>query len=77
MEIYIAKSAGFCFGVRRAVNDAVSAIKQYGGTINTYGELIHNPQEVDRLSALGIVNVTTLTMSRSLPTEGLRINRLP
>ena len=26
------------------------------------------------LSALGIVNVTTLTMSRSLPTEGLRIN---
>ena len=60
MEIYIAKSAGFCFGVRRAVNDAVAAIEKFGGTINTYGELIHNPQEVARLSALGIVPVSDL-----------------
>ena len=60
MKIHIAKSAGFCFGVRRAVNDAVAAIEEYGGTINTYGELIHNPQEVARLSALGIVPVSSL-----------------
>ena len=60
MKIYIAKSAGFCFGVRRAVNDAVAAIEKFGGTINTYGELIHNPQEVERLADLGIVPVSSL-----------------
>ena len=59
-EIILAKSAGFCFGVRRAVNDAIKAIKEYGGTINTYGELIHNPQEVMRLSDLGIKPVSSL-----------------
>lgn len=56
IKIYInsAKSAGFCFGVRRAVSEAEKLAK-LGKTINTYGELIHNPHEVDRLKALGLI----------------------
>ena len=54
MKVTLAKSAGFCFGVRRAVSEAEKLAK-LGKTINTYGELIHNPHEVDRLKALGLI----------------------
>jgi len=50
MEIYIAKSAGFCFGVKRAINIAVaSADSNKGGDIHTLGPIIHNPQVVETL----------------------------
>ena len=53
MEIRVAKSAGFCWGVKRAVNIAVDAI---GKTKKTYclGELIHNRREIERLKKLGM-----------------------
>ncbi|TAL17735.1 4-hydroxy-3-methylbut-2-enyl diphosphate reductase [bacterium] len=55
MEIKIAKAAGFCMGVRRAVEMALDAAHSTGETVYTYGPLIHNPQELDRLRAEGIV----------------------
>ena len=53
MEIRVAESAGFCWGVKRAVNIAVDAI---GKTKKTYclGELIHNRREIERLKKLGM-----------------------
>ncbi|MEO2069290.1 MAG: 4-hydroxy-3-methylbut-2-enyl diphosphate reductase [Desulfurobacteriaceae bacterium] len=53
MEIKVAKSAGFCWGVKRAVNIAVNSI---GKTAKTYclGELIHNRREIERLQRLGM-----------------------
>ena len=53
MKIKVAKSAGFCWGVKRAVNIAVNSI---GKTKKTYclGELIHNKREVERLKKLGM-----------------------
>ena len=45
----LAKHAGFCFGVRRAVEAAERAAPAY-----TLGAIIHNPQAVARLEALGI-----------------------
>ncbi len=59
-EIILAKTAGFCFGVTRAVNmvrgllDDPEVIKP----IYTYGPIIHNDQVVDELRALGAVSVT-------------------
>ena len=55
MEIKLAKTAGFCMGVRRAV-DIVLEIAQHetNRRIYTYGPLIHNPQTIELLKARGI-----------------------
>ncbi|MDR3049703.1 MAG: 4-hydroxy-3-methylbut-2-enyl diphosphate reductase [Elusimicrobiota bacterium] len=52
-EITIAKKAGFCFGVRRAIKLAEEAVLQ-NKTVSVIGPIIHNPQEVKRLENLGI-----------------------
>ncbi len=49
----VAKTAGFCFGVGRAVKIAEEAAKEKG-RVYTLGPLIHNRGEVERLSALGV-----------------------
>jgi len=52
MPIILAKSAGFCFGVRRAV-DMTHALLRQGVPVTLLGELIHNTQVTDELLALG------------------------
>lgn len=46
-EILIADAAGFCFGVKRAIEKAETMDKAF-----IFGSLIHNPQEVARLASL-------------------------
>ncbi|ADU97648.1 4-hydroxy-3-methylbut-2-enyl diphosphate reductase [Thermovibrio ammonificans] len=53
MEIKVAKSAGFCWGVKRAVNMAVEALEK-DGRAYCLGELIHNRREIERLRKLGM-----------------------
>ena len=59
MELTIGKHAGFCFGVRRAVQTAFDAAKAQVPCV-TLGPLIHNPQEVERLARAGIRAVMSL-----------------
>jgi (E)-4-hydroxy-3-methyl-but-2-enyl pyrophosphate reductase len=61
MEIKLAKTAGFCMGVRRAV-DIVLEIAQHetGRHIYTYGPLIHNPQTIELLKNRGITPVKSI-----------------
>ena len=47
-KITVAKSAGFCFGVKRAI-DLAQDIASKNNDVYTFGPLIHNPQEVARL----------------------------
>ena len=54
MKLTLAKTAGFCMGVRRAVDLALDAANQRKGPIYTYGPLIHNPQALDLLKEKGI-----------------------
>ena len=54
MEIKVAKSAGFCWGVKRAVNIAVDAVEKGNGRALCLGELIHNRREIERLKGLGM-----------------------
>lgn len=49
MKIYVTKTAGFCFGVKRAINTANKCAEKTSGEIFTLGPIIHNPQVVDRL----------------------------
>jgi (E)-4-hydroxy-3-methyl-but-2-enyl pyrophosphate reductase len=54
LEIILANSAGFCFGVNRAVNMVYELIEQ-GKTVCTLGPIIHNPQLVEELSEKGVI----------------------
>ena len=48
VKITVAQSAGFCFGVKRAI-DLAQDIASKNKDVYTFGPLIHNPQEVSRL----------------------------
>jgi len=54
MKIIIARTAGFCMGVRRAVEMVLDAPGSRKGPICTYGPLIHNPQVLASLREKGI-----------------------
>jgi 4-hydroxy-3-methylbut-2-enyl diphosphate reductase len=54
MKISIAKTAGFCMGVRRAVDMVLDAANTSDTPIYTYGPLIHNPQVLEMLEIKGI-----------------------
>jgi len=54
MKIRIARKAGFCMGVRRAVNLVLKALNANQTPLYTYGPLIHNPQTLELLSRLGV-----------------------
>lgn len=53
MRIEVAKSAGFCFGAKRAV-DMVQELLYRGEKAATLGALLHNPQLVEELEAKGV-----------------------
>ena len=57
MRIKMAKSSGFCMGVRRAVELALESVHHREGPIYSYGPLIHNPQAVDLLKAKGLTTI--------------------
>ncbi len=58
--IEVAKTAGFCFGVKRAV-DEVYRMVENGHNVATLGELIHNPQVVDDLKSRGAFSYEKIT----------------
>ena len=53
MSVTVAKSAGFCFGVSRAVETVEQAAAQ-GGCVATLGPIIHNRHVVQRFENLGV-----------------------
>lgn len=54
MRIAIAKTAGFCMGVRRAVELALDAANASKDPIYSFGPLIHNPQVLSLLEEKGV-----------------------
>ncbi len=48
-NVILAKNAGFCFGVKRAVDEAIKYQKEFGKKIYTLGPLIHNNDVVNYL----------------------------
>ena len=87
--IRVAKTAGFCFGVNRAVETVYDLLKQ-GARVCTLGPIIHNPQLVESLSARGVRIIhspaeaqpgeTVVIRSHGVPpsvTEALRARGVP
>lgn len=58
MEIRLAKTAGFCFGVSKAVDQVYQLLAQ-GRQVCTLGPIIHNPQLVAELETKGVYAVTS------------------
>ena len=59
MKIILAKSAGYCFGVRDAVNAAYDASKEHG-EVYMLGDIVHNENVVEDLEKKGVKVVENL-----------------
>lgn len=56
MVIKLAKTAGFCFGVKRAVETVYEQLKEHEGKkIYTYGPIIHNDEVIHDMEEKGVV----------------------
>jgi 4-hydroxy-3-methylbut-2-enyl diphosphate reductase len=60
MKVILAKKAGFCMGVRRAVETTMETVHRSGGKIATFGPLIHNPQVLGLLREQGVDIITEI-----------------
>ena len=61
MEVIVASSAGFCYGVKRALDTVLSASKASGRAMFILGPLIHNPQVIEDLERQGVKSVKALS----------------
>ena len=66
MEITVAKSAGFCFGVQRAVDSVYKDLEENSGKIYTFGPIIHNEQVVEDLNKRGIEVIDTVEQLKKI-----------
>ena len=55
MEIIVGKKAGFCFGVKRAVEGSLKEILKEKKNVYCLGELVHNKQVMDGLISKGVI----------------------
>lgn len=66
MKITVAKSAGFCFGVQRAVDSVYKELEENSGKIYTFGPIIHNEQVVEDLNKRGIEVIDTVEQLKKI-----------
>ena len=60
MKVLLAKHAGFCMGVRRAVETTLDMLHHEQQGLATFGPLIHNPQVLDLLKERGVKILTEI-----------------
>ena len=66
MEVKLAKTAGFCFGVKRAVETVYKEAEKNNETIYTFGPIIHNEQVVEDLEKNGVFVVNSVEELKKL-----------
>lgn len=54
MGVITARTAGFCWGVRRAVDMVLAALREGDDPYAIYGQLVHNPQVLEALADRGV-----------------------
>ena len=77
MKISIAKTAGFCFGVKRAMNIAFRIAREKRKGVFTLGPIIHNPQVVEKLSARGIIPINDIRGRKDIRALIVRTHGIP
>lgn len=68
-RVKLAKNAGFCMGVRRAMDIALDAALKRNGPLYTYGPLIHNPQVLEILKEKGLKTLEAKDVEEGFPTS--------
>lgn len=61
MKIIIADNAGFCFGVKRAINMTKEELENSSNSLYSYGPLIHNPQVVKEFESQGLKSIDEIS----------------
>ena len=74
--INVAKTAGFCYGVKRAVDDVYKEIEN-GKKIATLGPLIHNRQVIEDLASKGVYAYDSIEDIPSDHTVVIRAHGVP
>ncbi|HEY9166128.1 MAG TPA: 4-hydroxy-3-methylbut-2-enyl diphosphate reductase [Candidatus Kryptonia bacterium] len=57
MKVSVDKNSGFCWGVVRAIDFAEDELKQ-SGKLYSLGDIIHNPEEIQRLGEKGLQTIS-------------------
>ncbi|HSG26943.1 MAG TPA: hypothetical protein VLA34_00585, partial [Candidatus Krumholzibacterium sp.] len=60
LEIICSPHTGFCFGVKRAMKLIEDGLSTPGLRIYSIGDVIHNPQAVERLKSLGVTPAASM-----------------
>ena len=73
MEIMVAKHAGFCFGVKKAIEIAEeTAAKNKDKKTYVYGQLVHNERVIDDLQKKGIIFAESI---EEIPNDAITVLR--
>ncbi|MEE0865208.1 MAG: 4-hydroxy-3-methylbut-2-enyl diphosphate reductase [Clostridia bacterium] len=64
MKIIVGRTAGFCYGVKRAVEGAKEEVKKNNKSIFCLGEIVHNKQVVEELKNEGIIFVEEIDQAK-------------
>lgn len=82
MKVIVAKTAGFCWGVKRAMDAVLEAsVRNDGRSVQTLGPLIHNPQALELIGRRGVgvaeapdkvQNGTVVIRAHGIPIQDLR-----
>src|SRR5258708_1203556 len=75
MEVKLAKSAGFCWGVKRAIDMALELRSHSDAPIHTLGPLIHNPQTLAMLQGKAIHEVNAVEEAEAAVDLQVKANR--
>ena len=77
-EVLVAKRAGFCFGVKRAMDIAFSMANEGQKGVYTLGPIIHNPQVIEKLRSSGVSPVDVgQVRKRGIRTLIIRTHGIP
>lgn len=76
-EIFLVEGAGFCFGVKRAIDIAFDVAKKHKDGVFTLGPIIHNPQVVEKLKSLGVSPIVDVSENLNIRTLIIRAHGIP
>ena len=60
MEVVLAKNAGFCFGVKRAIVETEKILEKSKSKIFSIGSIIHNESVINNLKNKGLVELNDI-----------------
>ena len=76
MEIIVGKTAGFCYGVKRAVEGAKEIVNNQKEKIYCLGEIVHNRQVVEELENEGITFIENIEEAKNKVIISFHITKL-